>query len=1055
MAVENKRLSFILNMVDKVTEPSRKAAQALQGFSEDVTKAQGKVNKLKGEAGDMEAFQRHQKSVVDTSAKLRAMGVQSDALAAKVHKGNGAYRKSAQELKKAETALEKMRSTTGITTDAIEEQARKVELMQKAHLRTQKSVEGHRAELKSHRAEVKAAETALGKYQGELTRTGDKLTAAGHDVNDLGRAFERNNSRMDKASRELQQHQQQLDKARRKQDELTRSKERHNNIMAASAKYTAGGAGMVAAGGIATAGVVAAANPYRQFDKGMSAVQATGRMTDTDKAELMAKVDALASDSVFDHVQAAGAAGFLAQSGMDKSQIAEALGPVMSLAAATSSDLMQTADIASNILSGFQLDADQMGRVGDVLTMAANSFNVDLGMLGETMKYLAPVASKLGMGMEEATAMAGLLGNVGIQGSQAGNALKSMSGSLAAPNKAKAAILNGLDIKTKDGNGNMLAMPEILKELKAKTAGMGNADMTAMFKTLFGEEFYGPAMEIVSQGGDILDKAIKDMYEAQGAAAEAERIRLDNLDGDVIKFGNQIAAARIKFGAYLDGTFRAVTQWGVKAMESINQWMAKHPALVKAFGIVAMVAGVVTAALGSLGMAAGIALFAFGNLLRIAQVLGPVLALLRTRLFMLGPALMKVVGAMKMMGVAALTNPLAWLAVAAVAAAVVIYKHWDQISAFFSGFWLGVKEGLLPLLDIWDGLVKALGPVGEAISELIGWFGGLLDPVTSTDEELKALGDTGQKFGRLFALAAIGITAVKLALAACTAVQWAFNAAMAANPMVWIVAGIAALIAAGVALYYNWGVVRDYFREIWNSINFSFEGGLAAIKAIIGYSPIGLVMGVYSAIWEYWSSWWDGITERFGGGWEAIKHFMSLSPMEMITGVWGEVTAFFDNMWDRITNRFTEGWKTIVDGAKKVAGFFGMDMGGSPELNETTDKAKDADKAGKEKPGLWERANSWMTSGYGKLDEKPELKEAVNDAPAKGSDGSTAAQPMKQGNQVPAKQQTITHTVTVSPTIHVTAQQGQSTEDIGREVAKQIEEMQRRAEWDNRGRLYD
>ncbi len=86
------------------------------------------------------------------------------------------------------------------------------------------------------------------------------------------------------------------------------------------------------------------------------------------------------------------------------------------MATAGSMDLGETADIGSNILTQFGLSADQMDRVGDTLTAAFTRTNTDLRALGETMKYAGPVAGKLGISLEQAAAMAGVLANMGIRG---------------------------------------------------------------------------------------------------------------------------------------------------------------------------------------------------------------------------------------------------------------------------------------------------------------------------------------------------------------------------------------------------------------------------------------------------------------------------------------------------------------------------------------------------------------------------------------------------------------------------------------------------------------
>src|SRR5690606_18810915 len=138
-------------------------------------------------------------------------------------------------------------------------------------------------------------------------------------------------------------------------------------------------------------------------------------------------------------------------------------------------ELAQTADIASNILTGFKLTADQTGRLGDILVGTFTRSNVDLNMLGETMKYVAPVAADLGVNIETAAAMAGKLGDAGIQGSMGGTALRAILSRLAAPPKMAAEALEKLRIKTTDAKGNLRDMPAILNDIAKATARMGDA----------------------------------------------------------------------------------------------------------------------------------------------------------------------------------------------------------------------------------------------------------------------------------------------------------------------------------------------------------------------------------------------------------------------------------------------------------------------------------------------------------------------------------------------------------------------------------------------------
>lgn len=739
---ENKRLQFIMDMVDKVSAPAQKVTKSLQGMGKDVTETQKKLAGLHKQAGDI--------------SKLAAM-----------------------------------RGELERNTKTSKEMADRVQKLKMQMLMTEKPTKAMREAFRAATKEQREHNKASDKQKEALSKLDLALKKAGIDTNKLGDAERQTRMQMGQTNTILRQQSNELDKATRKQESLTKAKEAYSKAEAQAGKMMGMGAKGMAAGGAMMAGTYAAGSKFTSYDHQLSAVQAVGRLSQEDKLKLSDVVEELAAKSSFNANQAAGAAGFMAQAGFGKDEIMNALGPVMQLAAATGSDLTKTADIASNIMGAFEIGADEMPRVADVLTMAANSFNVDLGMLGETMKYLAPVANKLGMSMEEATAMTGLLGNVGIQGSQAGNALKSMAGSLAAPNKKKDAILDKLGINAKDGDGNLRAMPELMLELQKKTKGMGNADLTAMFKTLFGEEFYGPAMEIVSKGGDVLDKAVKDMYESQGAAAEAERIRLDNLQGDFTKFGSAAEGISIKLGKSMDPIYRKLMGIANGVMDKINKWMKENPKLVRQIGMVAGALGAILSASSALliGLGALWLIMAKGRLTLIllrwafmgvlksvvmwtASVLKSIAVTalqvtwwVASRTAMIAwrvasaamRGIMVAITAAQWLWNAALTaNPIGAVVmavVALVAAGVWLYNNWERLPEIFSNLWAKITDfiGFDPMgiiKEAWDGVSTYFTDLfGGIWDKFTGMFSGMVDKIKSLgswfgdiwggDEELK------------------------------------------------------------------------------------------------------------------------------------------------------------------------------------------------------------------------------------------------------------------------------------------------------------------------------
>lgn len=218
--------------------------------------------------------------------------------------------------------------------------------------------------------------------------------------------------------------------------------------------------------GLGTMAVMAGAN----FQTSMLKVQAVSGATGAEFDQLSALAKEMGSTTQFSASESADALGFLAMAGFDTNEMMSALPGVLNLAAAGSLDLASAADIASNVLSGYGLEVDQLGRVNDVMAKTASSANVDIAMMGETMKYAAPVAAAAGVEFEETAAMAGLMGNAGIQASQAGTALRGGLSRLLNPTKAVSSTLSALGVNVTDSNGALLPMVDIMGQLEGAGA---------------------------------------------------------------------------------------------------------------------------------------------------------------------------------------------------------------------------------------------------------------------------------------------------------------------------------------------------------------------------------------------------------------------------------------------------------------------------------------------------------------------------------------------------------------------------------------------------------
>ncbi|HFV0961501.1 TPA: phage tail tape measure protein, partial [Escherichia coli] len=290
----------------------------------------------------------------------------------------------------------------------------------------------------------------------------------------------------------------------------------------------------------------------------------------------------LGSETQFTAGDAASGQAFLAMAGFTPQAIQAALPGVLNLATASGMDLGQTADISSNILTQFGLSADQMNRVGDTLAATFTRTNTDLRGLGETMKYTGPVAASLGLSLEQTAAMTGLLGSMGIRGSDAGTALRSSLSRLVNPPKAAAKALKQLGVETQDAYGNMRPMEDILYELYQATRKYGNAAKVSFFSDIAGQEAYVSLMSLVEQAGEKnLPRLTREIQAANGELEENARIMADNLDGDLKSLNSAWEGLRIRVADLVDGPLRSVTQSFTRVIAKVTALAQAHPELTK------------------------------------------------------------------------------------------------------------------------------------------------------------------------------------------------------------------------------------------------------------------------------------------------------------------------------------------------------------------------------------------------------------------------------------------------------------------------------------------
>ncbi|EIK8334056.1 phage tail tape measure protein, partial [Escherichia coli] len=531
---------------------------------------------------------------------------------------------------------------------------------------------------------------------------------------------------------------------------VTRARERYSRAQETAGKLKTGGAlaiGAAAAGGYAAGRFL---QPAIGFGKEMSRVQALTRIDKNSPQFKALREQALklGSETQFTASDAASGQSFLAMAGFTPQAIQAALPGVLNMALAGGVELGETADIGSNILTQFNLTADQMDRVGDTLTAAFTRTNTDLRALGETMKYTGPVAAKLGISLEEAAAMAGMLANNGLRGSDAGTAMRASLSRLASPPKAAADALKELGVSVADARGKMRPMEDVLLDLYKATQKYGQVDQVSFFKDIAGEEaFVGLQTLVAAAGSGELQKLTRELQGARGEADRVAKVMADNLDGDLKNLDSAWEGLRIRISDLVDGPLRSVTQWLTRVLEKITSLAQAHPVLTRQLLIAGGALLAMTATIGSLSLVIGVLYGKLATLRLGFDILTRSMNVVRVL-----PALWGMVtGSVSLLGgaIGALFSPVGLIVAALAGAAVLIWKYWDPIRAFFAGVFSGIMERLTPLRETFERFGPVFDAIGSGISQVFNWFKSLLSPMESSKETLDKCTSAGEIFGNV------------------------------------------------------------------------------------------------------------------------------------------------------------------------------------------------------------------------------------------------------------------------------------------------------------------
>ena len=354
--------------------------------------------------------------------------------------------------------------------------------------------------------------------------------------------------------------------------------------------------------GVGTASVKLASD----FEARMSEVKAISGATAKDFENLKKKAIEMGAKTKFSAGESADAFKYMAMAGWDAESMMSGIEGIMDLAAASGEDLATTSDIVTDALTAFGLQASDSAHFADVLAKASSKSNTNVSLMGETFKYVAPVAGALGYNVEDCAIAIGVMANNGIKGSQAGTALRSMFTRLAKPTDQVAKAMKQYNISLTDANGNMKPLRTLLVEMRERFDGLSESEAAQLAATLAGQEGMSGLLAIMNTSEDDFNSLAGEIDNASGSAQDMADIMMDNTAGAIEQLKGALESAGIIIGEKLTPYIRELAEKITELVEKFNSLseseqdsIIKHALLAASIGPILLIVGSVLKAIGS------------------------------------------------------------------------------------------------------------------------------------------------------------------------------------------------------------------------------------------------------------------------------------------------------------------------------------------------------------------------------------------------------------------------------------------------------------------------
>lgn len=641
----------------------------------------------------------------------------------------------------------------------------------------------------------------------------------------------------------------------------------------------------------------------KSFESTMSEVQAISGASGQDLVDLTNKAKEMCATTKFSATEAGEAFTYMAMAGWDSGQMMDGITGIMNLAAASGENLANTSDIVTDALTAFGLKAEDAGHFSDVIAAASSNANTNVSMLGESFKYVAPLAGSMKYSAEDVAVALGIMANSGIKGSQAGTTLRSILTKLIKPTKDVEAAMAQYGLSLMDSSGNALPLDNVLGQLRTTFSNLSQAEQTQLAATLAGQEGMSGLLSIVNTSQEDFDKLKNSIYDCEGATQRMADVMQNNLGGSLTILQSGVEGLALTFFDGIKGTAKdavdGLTEAVGKATEKVSAWLNSDATQEKLTVIADKIQILIDKLLnnldpildGIIGLFEGLVNvigFVVDHFDQIAAVVGTVIA----GFVALKAAMAAIKFASMISSIASLIasmNPITLIIGAIIAAIAALILNWDKVKAVAIACWESIKNAWNSATSFFSNLVSSIANAFSGIGEKIGSF------FSSAWEKVKSIWSAVTSwFSSIVSAVINAFTSIPSRISEFFKKAWETIKNIWNAVTGWFASVVSAVINAFTSIPSK---ISDFFKTAWNTIQ-------GIWNAVTGWFS-NVVSNVISAF----TSIPQKIGDFFSNAWENVKQAFS-----NVTSFFGEVKEKVFEAFQNLPEKFLGIGKDIVKG---------------------------------------------------------------------------------------------------------------------------------------------